>query len=146
MFNTVPNWERIQKLRDFLETVPAKQICMDKLLHINRPIETVEEARQAECGTVGCIAGWAYLLFADPSERIEARWWPSISNTVLRSGTHDNAESFSRECLELDPLEADHAFFARWSDKSWDSGKITKAEVLAYLDKAIAAKDVMVTL
>jgi hypothetical protein len=136
MFNTVPNWERIQKLRDFLETVPAKQICMDKLLHINRPIETVEEARQAKCGTVGCIAGWAYLLFADPAEQIEA----------LRSGTHDNAESFSRECLELDPLEADHAFFARWSDKSWDSGEITKAEVLAYLDKAIAAKDVMVTL
>lgn len=143
------NWKNFQKLRDFLATLPEEQIRMETLLCINRDKETVKEAIQPSCGTVGCIAGWGALLFSEPSEEITRTNRSRFGNV----NPHFDAYEITATALDLelslaeDTDEQNYVFCAGWHlEKDWTSGAITKAEVLAYLDKAIASRDVMVRL
>lgn len=135
------NWTRIKRLRAFLETVPPKRLRMDKLLLIDKDNETIKQALEPSCGTVACMAGWTHCLFTPKTTRLHRTSYHSLGGMCNVSDV--DAEP-AGDMLGLDEDEACHMFSGGWSAKSLDV--LTKRDVLRYLDQAIAAKDVMVTL
>lgn len=130
------NWERMQQLVDFLETVPAPQVKMAALLIINRPMETVAEARRPSCGTVGCIAGWSYCLFGPQKEQL-TRYGLSIAQRPIVYHT-------ARRRLGLNERQAEYMFHAEWMFGGMYAAD--KSCVIRYLRKAISEEDIMVSL
>jgi hypothetical protein len=144
------NWKNWKKLRAHIARQPDENVRMETILFINKDQETAAQARQPKCGTVGCIAGHGFTLFS-PNNLV------LIRSDLQRGGDGltnvdsiidgDVAWDTTARALGLRYGEADFVFTAGWHPvKLWSSGTITKAEVLAYLDKAIAKKDVMVTI
>lgn len=157
----MPNWERIKQLREHLGALSAEQIRMDKVCWINRDTETVAEARRPSCGTVGCIAGHAGLLFG-PAEYILRRVeTPEDYMSNLKFEPSYSIVAVAERELQITSEESGFMFYAAWhpsapalpGDEDWSDYDavdhlpgVPAADVLAYLDKAIAEQDVFVVL
>ncbi len=94
------NRERLIELRDFLANHPDRfnYGCWVKdqntTTHIHKPSKLLADADlPKECGTIGCVAGWAVALFSDAPD--EHDW---------------NIEDHARHLLELDIGLADRLF------------------------------------
>jgi hypothetical protein len=64
----IMNVERVLKLADFIEQLPPHKFIMDVwAADAKRNFEGVDAKAMNpnECGTIGCIAGWAIFLFAE---------------------------------------------------------------------------------
>lgn len=83
------NIERIDALIDHLRRIPAKKFYMGDWLD-----------KQNECGTVGCIAGWASYLF----EPEKSKRWLEIDQSVSAWDLYRNPK-LNREYERLHPEE-----------------------------------------
>jgi len=145
------NWKNVKRLRDHIAVLKPKQVNMGKLLLINKGEETLAEAAKPECGTVGCLAGHGLTLFGPRKLKLKLKnsFFNPLRNCAIK---HLNPEEFdplvvTQNALGLDFEEREHMFYARWHPtKDWRDGTITKREVLQYLDKAIAEKNILVTI
>ena len=153
---SVPNFEAFAALRDCLKTIPATNIRMDKLLLIDRDRETLAEAVNPACGTVGCIAGWGACFFGSPEQvlvKIADAPIGSVLNFSSRGGKHWEPTEITREALGLNYADSSYVFYAAWAVPGNDSHTslstirhITGEQVIQYLDKVIAEQNVRVTI
>ena len=153
----MPNFEKIQELADHMRRLPPENIKMHRLLFINRPQETVAEAANPGCGTVGCIAGHGAVYFYYKRELIlKQSGIPSIiANYTMDVEAHAcdfEPTAVTQKALNLSSDEADYMFFAGWfrpgSSRMYlhDMQAIPGGDVVRYLDKVVAEKDVFVKL
>lgn len=67
------NIERLKQLRDFLEELPEERFVYESYFDAYTRYKlfleqgSLEELRE-DCGTCGCIAGWAYLLYGEDTQ------------------------------------------------------------------------------
>lgn len=145
------NWNNWKLLREHIAAQPPENVRMDKLLVLNRDGETAAEARRPECGTVGCIKGHGIVFFS-ADDALFRRDYTGVPDFCSSSDTWGN--DITEKSLGLDETEDDdglcdseYIFSAHWHPiKSWKSGHITRDEVLAYMDKTYAEKNVRVSL
>src|SRR4051812_47280501 len=123
------NWKNIKKVRDHIAKEKPSHVTMWSYLSAYSG-KTVETCR-ADCGTAGCIFGHAFIALA-----------PKTSTLF------EFRSSAITELLGLNEEESSHMRHGHWRNlaKTPRLEDLTKRHVLRYLDKAIAAKDVMVTL
>lgn len=156
------DWNKMRELRDYLLTLPPERVRMDKVLIIDKDEETVAQARQVGCGTVGCIAGHASLVFG-PSDLVlhrDTQKRPYVTMHNLKYSNFD-AWEIAADGLGLDDREAHYVFYGAWhssapevdDDEGWIEyvevdhlGEIAAADVIAYLSKAIEEQSIWVSL
>lgn len=85
----------------------------------------IGEVRET-CGTRGCVAGWAVLLFGPEDKELRD---PSHNVTNLRVGRW-SIPGLARELLGLTHEQADHLFYVR---NTTDDIELQARRVLAYL-------------
>lgn len=136
------NWKRIEQLRDHI-AVRGRKIDMGEYICIDRKTETIGQAREARCGTAGCIAGWAAIMWLSPQLVVRQVGLDHGQATV--EGVFD-IEQVAAEELGLTNKQANHCFYAEWHPNKTYVDDISKKDVIAYLTKAIKAKDIMVRL
>ena len=63
-----PNEDRLNQLADFLENLPAYTALKDRKENAGKQSFCMAEwyKEDPECGSIGCIAGWAVELFEHP--------------------------------------------------------------------------------
>lgn len=91
MNNTHCNVENMMRVRAFIEELPGKNFNMAELCSNNN-----------ECGTVACIAGWAYILeneIVDVVDLMDLKDAPFVSS--------------ARQYLGLTPELAEALFYCR---------------------------------
>ncbi len=141
----------LQTLIAFIEMHPDENVKMDKWLKFNRSKETYAEAIQPACGTVGCIAGFAYTLKMSQE-------YPNLPAFDARFGDWSGRDGSVRECcglsyqgiavaqwLELTESDALALFFGEWTTAKSARSKhrlglevFTKAQVVAELKYLLA--------
>jgi hypothetical protein len=128
----IENWK---KLRDQVARWD-KHFNMGEWLKLDRDTKTAVEALKPSCGTVACLAGTAYLLRM-------AEQYPSLFVDDISIAT---LQDVAATWLGLGAGDATYVFCGHWfsddrvmNDPEDDPlDKITRADVLAYLDHVIA--------
>jgi hypothetical protein len=132
-----PNFENIRIMADLFRELPNNAVSMGLICEIDRDSETVREAMEHSCGTVGCIAGWTGLRFSEPGMQLIAGFGKSVMQ-------RNQLWVVATRALGLNEDEVSYMFYGRWHpSKDWLNGNITRREVVAYLDKVVATKNVM---
>ena len=90
------NRERVQELRDYMAALPADRIIMQ------------DWWRSSECGTVGCIAGYAAFLIPD-SEIVDLG--EEGSQVFLKDGSSEEIETAAINHLEITAGVANSLFY-----------------------------------
>ncbi len=152
----MPNWKNIKKLRDHLKNMKVtkhRKFAMEEYIALisgnfkEGDKITVGDMRRngPTCGTAGCLAGEVYTLLASARETLEVvpgyRSKYTKLSVATEKGSIDEAASV---LLGLNYDESSHMFGGNWTVTYLS--KITRQQAIKYLDKAIAAKDVMVRL
>lgn len=98
--------ERLRKLAQFLERLPAKRFDMGSFGY-----------KKEGCGTVACIAGWT------PSIAHVKRDPDNPARVILRHGASQPVSFFAQEWLGLSDYQADGLFYAQhgWGKGGWSS-------------------------
>ncbi|BCP41489.1 hypothetical protein MINTMi27_15820 [Mycobacterium intracellulare] len=114
------NIELLTKVRDLIE---ADQKLLDMSLWARIPFDSVDTSEgpiKVECGTTGCIAGWAVQqagdkLFVQSEDRHldydTGEAFYSVSHSVAKNGRVCDIEVRARKLLGLTRDEADYLFF-----------------------------------
>ena len=142
----MPNWKNIKKLRDHLASMKItryRRFDMSDYIQVTGSATDAEtlsvkrlRANGPECGSVACLAGETVIALAPEKLRI-----PVMYNSYLNcSFIADNASKI----LGLSMSEENHMFSGEWTRTPL--GSVTRKQAVKYLDKAIAAKNVMVVL
>lgn len=135
----------VQRLRDLIARLPDERVRMDDWSNVKGPAGIGSRApREDECGTVGCIAGWAaHLATQDLMERTGVRpddVWRMISEGFWSRFLIETAQ----EWLGLPDNETvDYLFRGWWTTRRGPDNhplldQITRQEVLAELDYILA--------
>lgn len=114
------NIDNAKKLVGQLERLPDEKFWMSSWIAHPEEFAQVDVQREASCGTVGCIGGWAFML-NDGGER------PESSRKITK---------FAQEFLGLTPGGAGALFYGTWTTKSPQD--ITRADAIAELNRLIA--------
>ena len=122
------NWKKWEELLEFLKKREPKAVNMHPYLNIpgfsNCDFNPGKFKKAPPCGTVGCIGGWASILFSTPRKYI-------------------NLET----AIDLDNAQTAHVIWAGWrQDRNSRMVELGKREVIRYMTKALKEKDVMVKL
>lgn len=145
----MPNWEKIEQLRDILKSqrdTEYKQFNMGiwmlglsgkarDALNGNGPKSvTIAELRAngQKCGTAACLAGETVIQFA--SERFR----------LYGENLYIVVPKRARRILELTENEATFMFRGHWTNAHWST--VTRQQAVQYLTKAIKSRNVIVYL
>lgn len=134
------NLENVKKLHDLIESLPEKAVQMNRVLDIDRDVETVEEAINHTCGTVGCLYGWAGLLMAMEDERKKTYLYQSSSARFVQFKFEQITE-----WLGLSYDDGSKLFYGGWwAGNHRDQGldMITKEQVMHQLRKMLETGEV----
>lgn len=125
------NIEHVKKLRNLISKIPDHSFDMSNWLKIDRQEETVQQAIRSECGTVGCLAGWTYLLMKPKNKRL-------IADQLDSHEVQKQAAKY----LGVSRHTAQYLFFGGWFNRNWHLPlrDITKEEALEVLNRIIAKK------
>ncbi len=141
----------LQTLIAFIEMHPDENVEMGKWLKFNRCDETYAEAIQPTCGTVGCIAGFAYTLkmFHEhpDSLALDANFgnWSGNDGSVRECCRLSYQGIAVAQWLELAESDALALFFGEWTTAKSNRSKrnlglsvFTKAQVVTELKYLLA--------
>ena len=92
---------------------------------------SVKRADAGECKTTCCIAGHVVLQASAHTRKKH------------RVGKQSEISVAARKLLGIDRTEAYHLFQGIWSDAGGPSPDTTRREAVAYLDRCIAAKEIV---
>lgn len=123
------NIRNMKTLRGQIARLKDAQFCMST--YITHPEEGAEYLHSFDlsCGTVGCVAGWAFMLNGKDAE------------------AEVHPETWAQRWLELSHTEAKHLFFAEAIRKKMRESEddalpplssITRVMMLDYMDEMIA--------
>ena len=140
----MPNWERIEILRDHLTVMVETEYHHFDMKQYSWPltpgksIATAEEVRRngPECGSAGCFCLFIVVLFANPTATIDLRAWSLDEIPLWRA---------ARDYLELSQEEADFMFLGSWLPYT-NMEDITKDQAVKYLTKVLDYKMIEVRL
>ena len=149
---TLPCKINLQTLIAFIEMHPDENVKMDNWLQFNRDDETYAEAIQPTCGTVGCIAGFAYTLkmfHEQPDKHVfeEEHFgqWDGTSRSIRDCCRLLNAGYSVADWLGLSNSDALALFFGEWttaksarSEHNLGLSVFTKAQIVAELKYLLA--------
>jgi hypothetical protein len=129
------NWKNWAKLLEFLKTRRPKQVNMRPLLRTDVDSVVLLRKVNPKCGTVGCIAGWAGVLWG--TDKI-------IFDTSEMVGLLGDR-------LRLSPGEVEFIVVGRWGMCGEDPGPLGresmgKRAVIRYMTNALKERNVMVSL
>ncbi len=145
----MPNWKNIKKLRKHLTEMKItkyRKFNMGDYIAILGNFDgnaaTVGQIRAngPACGTAGCLAGEAVIALAPANTLLEV---DSGIRTQLSFGG-GTIEIMAAMLLNLNNEEVTHMFAGEWTRT--EITKIRRRQAITYLDKVIAAKNVMVFL
>jgi hypothetical protein len=124
-------------LASFLDTLPDDKFYMRAWLADKATHEDINKwDRAGECGTTGCVAGWAAVV-AIPFKAARVNW--------LR---HYDIQGTARRWLELSPGESRFLFHGYWAAKSYQDsiiGDATPKEAAAAIRKMVEVGGVFET-
>jgi hypothetical protein len=141
----MPNWKRIQKLLDYEESRPKRKFNMFDYIIADTDLRsiTIDNLRKNECGSACCLFGDALVLLGPKNTRLH-RNSEGPEMDVYYADSPLGIFGLARNLLGLTVNEADHMSMGAWSEKS--IGELTRRHAIKYLRKAIAERNIMVTI
>ena len=147
-----PNWTNIKKLRDHIAGMKLTKsrkfdmyewiaLISGKYKHGDILSISTVRANGPACGTAGCLAGEAVILFAPKTTMFQVGLNRSSGLGLDICGI-DDVYNTARRLLGLDNDEADYMFGGSWTNTTLSD--IRGYQAVKYLDKVLAEKDVMV--
>lgn len=136
--NSKVNWRNWERLLNYLKERRRGQVKMEVCLKVGvgiKQAKSIKQAREKPCGTVGCIAGWGMVLFSTSTK--------PMTSLIDRHITRD-VQAITRKALGLDARQMDYLFLGEWSCRF--RSDLRKKQVIEYMTKALAAKDVFIAI
>ena len=115
------NTERLYAVLDHIKALPnAAELDLDNNYAVPMwdqrkwiSLPLLDSAGQpmidGSCGTAGCFAGWAVMLFAPPFE-LRVSQWDNMVHFVTIDDESRHIETVARELLDLNQFEAEALF------------------------------------
>lgn len=128
------NYSRVRKLKAYMEALPEKRITLNTYAKFpTRRQNPIAAERGATCGTMGCVAGWAVMLFDKGSQLVPKAW----SNNAQLKDSDGNLIYFSDKAAQLLGLNPNSALADFLFSSLFGTHKSDKAEAVDRLQRIL---------